>query len=1344
MAEIQARLDEALLAQWRAGGDAAAALRADASRLLQAVQGVEAVLQASAAEVKETLARGLADLGGSFREFRWMLDEAAQTLAEMRTRQALQLAMQREQLNLQAQQLVQTHLLLQLQQERSAAPVLVDLPEAEADGIVPTDVAPADVACPYKGLAPFKAEDAKVFFGREELVAELTARLAGTRFLAVVGPSGSGKSSLVRAGLLPAVWDGALPGSEQWTTLVITPGAHPLNELAVRLSVPCNDRPAALLSDLEADHRAAALAVRRALADQPGDVKVLLVVDQFEEVLALCRDENERQRFIDALLYAVAAEDGRTIVVPTIRADFYGRCADYPQLAARMSDGLLVGPMSEDELRAAIERPAAVVGLRLEPGLAETILDDVAGEPGALPLLSHALVETWERRRGRTLTMSGYAESGGVAGAIAQTADTVFAQFTPAEKTIAHNIFLRLTELGEEGTQDTRRRVAPGELVRTAEEAPMVDAVLKTLVDARLVTTAENTVEVAHEALIREWPTLRRWLDEDREGLRIHRHLTEAAAEWERLGRDPGELYRGARLAAAGEWVETHAEALNPLEREFLTASQELAERKEREREQRRRRTILALAGGLAIAIALAIFAFSARVTAQREAAVSQSLVLAADAEQAQANGEVDLALALALEAVDMDEPPSEAVRTLSALALGPGTREVWQGHGHVVRDVALSPDGETALSGSCAELRSDGTCGEGELILWDLSAALNPSSSGPESITELRRLEGHTGWVNAVAFSPDGQTALSGSGDAELILWDVETGQIVRRFEGHSGAVNDIALSSDGQMALSGSDDGTMILWDVSTALNTGVAAGEAVRRFEGHTAGVNSVALGPDGQTALSGSADKTLILWDVASGEPLRRFEGHVNEITGAAFVLNARTMLSSGGNTLRLWELETGEQIRNVSFPAWPHLFGVSPDGGIAMFGVNALLLWDIEPWREGQSLSSVSIDVGPESASFSADGHMALSGDSEGTLRLWNLVGQVEFRRFDTDGTPLPALAVSPDGRRLLTGDMTDVVKLWDVESGEVIRRMEEDAVGVCPDCIALSPDGELALVGSADPFGDSGAKSLVLWDVEAGEEVRRFEGHRSEIRSVALSPDGHLALSGSQGDHGDDLILWDVATGEQIRRFDTDDDITSIAFSGDGRRALTGSAFFKNVSLWDVAAGEEIRRFEHTNMVFDVAFGPDETTALAASADGSLLLWDIETGDVIRRFLGHDDAVWSVDVSPDGRYVLSGAIDGDIILWDFETAEELRRFTEHAELVTGLAFSPDGQTAFSVSLDGALIEWQIADLPLEELIEWAYANRYVRELTCEERAQYRVEPLCDGGAAARGEGRSGP
>ncbi|MGD9146545.1 MAG: adenylate/guanylate cyclase domain-containing protein, partial [Anaerolineae bacterium] len=292
-AEILTLLHDQLLARWQAGGDAAVVLRSDASRLLQAVQGVDAAMAAATDEVKEALARGLADLGSQFGEFRWMLAGVQETLAEMRARQALQLALQREQLDLQRQQLVKTNLLLH---QRRESPALAEL---TIEGEV-AEEPPAQVPCPYMGLAAFEAEDAKYFYGREELVAELAARLAGTRFLAVVGPSGSGKSSLVRAGLLPAVWAGALPGSEEWQTLMITPGSHPLNELAVRLSVLGGDRPETVLRALEEDARVLELTVRRLMADKPQDVKLLLAVDQFEEIFALCRDEAERKQFIKA------------------------------------------------------------------------------------------------------------------------------------------------------------------------------------------------------------------------------------------------------------------------------------------------------------------------------------------------------------------------------------------------------------------------------------------------------------------------------------------------------------------------------------------------------------------------------------------------------------------------------------------------------------------------------------------------------------------------------------------------------------------------------------------------------------------------------------------------------------------------------------------------------------------------------------------------------------------------------------------------------------------------------------------------------------------------------------
>jgi WD40 repeat protein/DNA-binding SARP family transcriptional activator len=1197
--------------------------------------------------------------------------------------------------------------------------------------------------CPYRGLAAFRERDAPFFYGREGFTEKLHQAVHQHPLVTViVGSSGSGKSSVVAAGLLPR-----LRAEGHWLIASFRPGRRPFSALAGAL-LPHLERD---LSEtdrlLETEKLAQALysgelelyqVVERISDKEGGEKRLLLAGDQFEELYTLCPDPDTRRRFLEGLLAAAESGAGKPVtplvILLSLRADFMGQALSHRDFADALQDtSLLLGPMTREEMQAAIEIPAQKQGAVFEAGLVNRILDDVGDEPGNLPLLEFALMLLWERADSGWLTHEAYDGIGRVDGALARYADEVYGALDDDQRDAARRVFLQLIRPGQ-GTEDSRR------VATLAEIGEQNWPLTRHLADRRLVVTGLDsagvrTVEVVHEALIGGWARLEAWIEADRAFRTWQEGLRAAMRQWELSDHDDGALLRGTPLLQAESWLAERGGELSPHETEFIGAGVFLRESRQARRERRRRWTVLALAGGLVVSVVLAITAIGARVRAEREAAVNLSLVLAADAEQAQSNGEVDLALALALEAVDLDQPPPEAVRTLSALALGPGTRAVFEGHNHAVKSVALGTDGETALSGSCAELGPDGTCTQGELILWDLSAAA-------EDPTELRRFAGHTGWVNTVVFGPEGTTALSGSGDGTLFLWDVETGQAIRRLEGHTGGVNDIALSPDtgegggGLTALSGSDDSTLILWDVAT--------GEAIRRFRGHSGGVNSVAFSPDAQTgtggltALSGSDDTTLILWDVTTGEVFRRFEGHVYEVEGVEFMLDGSTVLSAGGNTLRMWDLETGAEIRQQGFGGMPWLFAISPDGRTAMVEMLGLVLWDLDRWRSAQSLLIGVADTElVESAAFSPDGRLALSGYSDGTLRLWNVAEQVEFRHFPTNGTPLSAVAISPDGRRLLTGDMADTVTLWDVESGEVSWRHEGDAVAVCPNCIAFSPDGKNALVGSGDGFGGSGAKSLVLWNTDTGEEVRRYEGHRSILRSVAISPDGRTALSGSQAfdeeiEEPGELIQWDLATGEQIRRFDTTDDVTSIAFSADGSRALTGSAYLEHAALWDVASGREILRPEgHPDMVLDVAFGPDETSALSASADGSLILWDVATGKVIRRYLGHDSWVWSLDVSSDGRYALSGSLDGAVILWDFETGEELRRFNAHTALVTGLVFSPDDQTAYSVSFDGALIEWQIADPSLEDLRGWIHTNRYVRELTCEERAQYRVEPYCE-------------
>ena len=410
------------------------------------------------------------------------------------------------------------------------------------------DEAPTPGEPPFKGLEYFDETDARLFFGREALTGELVERLGSGRFLAVVGASGSGKSSLVRAGVVPAI---RAQTDTDWTIRTFTPTAHPLEALALALAgdggstgIGASPRETArLIDDLADDPRTLHLFARQHLESGRRRQRLLLVVDQFEEVFTLTRDEAERASFLDNLLTAVGS-DGPVSVLLTLRADFYDRVATHDALRAAVSEHQeYIGPMSPDELRRAIEAPAEAGGWEFSPGLVDLILHDVGEEPGALPLLSHALLETWRRRRGNVMTLKAYAESGGVRGAIARTADRVFhAELDEDQQRIAQSIFLRLTELGE-GSQDTRRRVALRELVPdTVPDGAAVSAVLGRLVEARLVTASAGTAEVAHEALIREWPTLRDWLSQDREALRVHRHLTEATQEWELLERDPGAL----------------------------------------------------------------------------------------------------------------------------------------------------------------------------------------------------------------------------------------------------------------------------------------------------------------------------------------------------------------------------------------------------------------------------------------------------------------------------------------------------------------------------------------------------------------------------------------------------------------------------------------------------------------------------------------------------------------------------------------------------------------------------------------------------------------------------------
>jgi WD40 repeat protein len=1201
------------------------------------------------------------------------------------------------------------------------------------DGVAPAPLVSVSgsVDSPYRGLSAFGEQDAPFFFGRDQSVAEILQRMSrcldGAGLLVVSGVSGAGKSSLLRAGMLPELRGRGLasaPGSAHWPCLLFTPAQAPLDELAVRVASLAGSDAASVRQALTADPAGFALTAAQAARAQPdgpagGGVsssrRLLLVVDQFEQLFTQCSDEGQRRAFIIALHAAATTGHGpdqvpAALVVLGVRADFEARCADYPQLIDAIQHRYLVTAMTERQLRLAVTGPARVAGASVDDELTEVLVQEISarrpashpGPPGpgitgagVLPLLSHALDQAWRKRAGDTLTLVDYERTGGIEAAVARSAERAYGGLTEVRREVAREVFTRLTATGGDGT-DTAMRIGTAELTegKDAAEAGDVRAVLEAFAAERLLTLAAGTVEISHEILLTAWPLLRdTWLADTHADRIIRARLRSTAQEWDRTSRDPSYLYRGSRLDTAVR-VTTRIGAgpsyppLSQAETDFLRASRRGAKRR-----TQLRRELIALLAALALALAgVAVVAQRAAVAArqadhiatdQRDVALSDLL-----ASKSLAIGGTNATTSQreAIAAWGLDHSPQARYAMLAAAAR-PQTATI--GGGAPVRSGAFSPDGRlmatTGAEGAVAVVR-----------LWNLATRRQPlvfplAGLSSDAQTDGSRLP--------VAFSPDSKVLAAGDADGMIWLWHATSGRLAASLSGvgHRGVAS-LAFSPDGTLLAVGTGDGTAELWNLTTGRQIGIGlSGDP-------SSGAMPVAFSPGGKLIATGTEDGTVRLWNVAGGlhsSAVLRASGPIQSL---AFSPNGKLLAIDGG-VVSLWNVATRQRVGKTIVS--PGNVSGKPGKAIRSPGLPAVAV------LQGQGLSDPV-----DSVAFSPDGTTLATGTLDGSVELWDVAtGHQAGSTLQAGTNWVYSVAFSPDGTTLATADTDGTASLWDVTR----------AAGRPAKVIATSYGPVYSMAFSADgatlATGDD-VDTVTMWNAATGRQqpaATIIGGDPNGVFSLAFSPD-HTTMA--LGDATGKVTLWNAATGAQrAAPFDAgtadlvpdsgyaDGLVSATAFSPHGTLLATGDRS-DMVRLWDVATGAQQGKAmpasaAQGNGVLAVEFTPDGTRLATADGDGTVRLWNLATRKQADVPLPSDSSeVKSAAFSPDGGTLAFDYADGTVRIWDIPTGQQIGgTFATGTGTVDPLAFSPDGTTLATGGDDGTVKLWDVGYLadPLSHL-----------------------------------------
>jgi len=1207
----------------------------------------------------------------------------------------------------------------------------------------------SDARNPYKGLRPFGEPDADDFYGRERLIARLAEALETHRLVAAVGPSGIGKSSVVKAGLIPELRRGVVPGSDEWLITTMTPGRNAFGELAGAL----NRVSVVATADLEETLRSGPLSlVHSARRLLPPDAPLFLIIDQFEELFTMLDSEDDRTAFLDLLVATAAAEDGMVRIVLTIRADYMDRPLRHAGIGDLLRDGVvLISTPNDAELRAIVEEPARAVGVHYEGGLADRIVSDVKDQPGALPLLEFSLAELFDQRDVDLLTLSAYEAAGGVLETIGRRAEDLYDGLDPESRETARQLFLRLVTVSET-RRDTRRRVSLTELHRLGISDEAMATVLDTFGRYRLLTFDRNpvtrapTVEVAHEAILSEWKRLESWIEDHREDLLLHRHLTAAIAEWEDSERDPGYLLSGGRLEHFETWAGTTDMVITSTERDFLTAGRVQQDEESAKRRRRRGWILSGFAGAAVIALILAVAAMYQSSLRASEAAVNRARELAASATT-NLDTDPELSMLLALEALDATpEPQREAVEALHAAVLTLRSEFPMPWPDGVpfggLEALTTTPGGAVAITGDGGIIAlHDGTTGSyigvldpgvptpADWVPFDAATIdANPVTGKIAAVYGDRVLRvwepdsGRLMWsANAAAdqeatdlppaagstiYSSDGQwlavVTYDNANPWMLSVWDTTTHERlwVQEMTETMGPV---------VASFSPSGDELAIAWWMTPTSGTGQVAvldratGTEKRRVD-PSVPIGSIAWSPDGSQIFHGTEAGALMVWSADLLELITVRTEHSGSLEAIEFSADGSLLAtSSGDGTVKIWSADPLDPILTLPTPTGPLSIAFSPDGN-RLFTAEpdgVVQAWDISPEGRGELMAAnpsgsvFGVDVDASGQNVIAHSHAGRF--NPGGVTVWDTVtGDLHYDIDGLDDFAFGGVTYLPDGLRFAVQTMSDV----------------------------LDPDtGETATSYGAIQIRDA-VDGAVLIDMDGSDGFDR--------QQLTASLDGRYLVSGGTADQDGDLgsaSVYDLASGGLLHRLAHPDwGVTGTAFSPDGTLLATGTCGSGILRIWDWERETLLQEIEHSDCVTRVAFSPTAPLVAVTGYGGSMLVWDVDADREAYSLAEEAGEAFSVNFSPDGQRIVTAGMDGTLRVWDAADGSELLAISLSSASLGDVAFFPDGDRIAASSVDGNL--W-VVTLDTDELADIAH-DRLTRGFTADECVRYHIDPCPTG------------